>query len=418
MQSKTKNSILWLITISLLFPLFIQISGGIYNNMVVITDSGGLLDRLPLPISIGACLFGIVAYFRNYRQAIPAVVFVTALVAVMLLSLAFADANLDIERRKVLLAAQFLLPTVGLVFGQLVRDEKNIIPRAFMWVLLLLVPLQLLLGWGQKTMTLTHYLYVFSIYQHFQFVPIIFVMAFCLVMVHLWDHHRNLLRFLTVAMGIYVIASASFLAISLYSVFVFLFFLLKILRLKTGRLIGCVVFGAGIVTAGVVIGLYYGIAQKNTSIVGDNGQYIGKFQTLTEGKMPINIERRFADWALYSNWISENNRTLVFGHVEPPPREVKTSAHNWYLDFAYSFGLISLLPVFVLIVFTVYMVWRFRKILPGDTWWLAGLVAFVVLVDSNFKVTLRQPYPGIFAYFLWGLLLSRLRALAQPKLGA
>jgi len=31
-------------------------------------------------------------------------------------------------------------------------------------------------------------------------------------------------------------------------------------------------------------------------------------------------------------------------------------------------------------------------------------------------VTLRQPYPGLFAYFLWGLLLTRLRFPAKSGL--
>lgn len=417
MQSRNNNLIVWLIAIALLFPLFIQISGGIYNNPEAVTDSGGLLNKLPLPISIGACLLGIFALARNYRQALPAALFIGSFVALMLVSLLFAGADHMIEQRKVLIALQFLLPTMGLILGQLVRDEKNIIPRAFMWVLLLLVPLQILAGWWQKTLTLTHNLYVFSIYQHFQFVPVIFVLAFCVVMVHLWTEHKTALRFLTVVMGIYAIASASFLAIGLYSAFVILFFLRKMWQLKTGRLIGFTVFGAGIVIAGLVIGLYYGIAQKNTSIIGDGGQYLGKFQTLASGKMPVNVEHRLGDWKLYRDWISESNRTLVLGHVEPPPREVKTSAHNWYLDFVYNFGLISLVPVLALIVFTACLFWRFRKTLPGQTWWLAALVAFMVLVDSNFKVTLRQPYPGIFAYFLWGLLLTRLRFHAQPKRG-
>lgn len=415
MRSRITYLTLWLVAISLLFPLFIQFSGGIYNNVNVVTDSGGMLETLPLPISIGACVFGILSLFRNYRQAVPAALFIALLVTTMLLSVIFASVNLDIERRKLLIAAQFLLPTMGLVLGLLVRDEKNVIPTAFMWVLLLVVPFQVLVGWWQKTLTLTHHLYVFSIYQHFQFVPVIFVVAFCLVVVHLWDHHKPLLRFLVAIMGVYVIASASFLAIGLYSAFVFLFFLRKMLRLKTGRLVAFTVFGAGIAAAILVVGLYYAIAQKNTSIIGDEGQYLGKFQTMVDGKIPVNVKQRLADWEMYRTWISESGRTLVFGYAEPPPREVKTSAHNWYLDFTYNFGLISLLPMMVLIIFTAHLVWCLRKIMPGETMWLAGLVAFIVLVDSNFKVTLRQPYPGIFAYFLWGLLLSRLRFLAATR---
>lgn len=417
MPSRNNHLTLWLIAIALLFPLFFQLSGGIYYNAEAITDSGGLVSKLPLPISIIACLLGTLALARNYRQALPAAAFIGSFAALMLVSLLFAGVDQPVQPRKELIALQFLLPTVGLVLGQLVPDEEDIIPRAFMWVLLLLVPVQILAGWWQKTLTLTHNLYLFSIYQHFQFVPVIFVAAFCFVMVHLWDKHRAALRFLTVVMGIYAIASASFLAIGLYSAFVIVFFMRRMWQLKTGRLIGFILFGAGVVAAGLVISLYYGLAEKNTAIIGDGGQYLGKFQTLANGKMPINVEQRLGDWKLYRDGISESNRTMLLGHVEPLPRKVKTSAHNWYLDFVYNFGLLPLVPLLALMVFTARLLLRSRKTLPGRTWWLAALVAFMVLVDSNFKVTLRQPYPGIFAYFIWGLLLTRLRFHAPAERG-
>lgn len=418
MPSRNNHLTLWFIAIALLFPLFFQLSGGIYYNVDAITDSGGVVSKLPLPISIIACLLGMLALARNYRQALPAAVFIGSFSALMLVSLLFAGADQPMQQRKVLIALQFLLPTMGLVLGQLVFDEENIVPKAFMWVLLLLVPVQLLAGWWQKTLTLTHDLYLFSIYQHFQFVPVIFVAAFCFVMVHLWDEYRAALRFLTVVMGIYAIASASFLAIGLYGAFVITFFVRRMWQLKTGRLIGFILFGTGIVAAGLIIGVYYGIAKKNTSIIDDNGQYLGKFQTLADGKMPVNLEQRLGDWKLFRDGISESNRTMLLGHVEPLPREVKTSAHNWYLDFIYTFGLVPLVPLLALMVFTALLLYRSRKTLPGQTWWLGALVAFMVLVDSNFKVTLRQPYPGIFAFFIWGMLLTRLRFNALQSVAA
>ncbi|WP_092131104.1 hypothetical protein [Polaromonas sp. YR568] len=418
MEPRTSKLIVALLAVALLFPLFFQLSGGIYNSLKFVTDSGGVLGTLPLPLSIGACVLGVFALRRNFRQAVPAAVFIAAFAAGMLLSLVFATQGLHIEKRKLLLAAQFLLPTMGLVLGQLVRDEDNVIARAFMWVLILLVPFQLVAGWLQNTLTLTHYLYFFSIYQHFQFVPVIFVVAFGFAMVHLWDQNKALLRCLTAVMGVYAIASASFLAIGFYVGSVLVFFARKMMRLKTERLGSFVAFGLSIVAGVLVVGMYYGIAKTNTSIVDDNGQYVGKFQTLVEGKIPVNIRDRFGDWALFLNGITENTRTVVFGHVEPFSREVKTSAHNWYLDFTYSFGLISLLPMLGLIAFTAHLVWRRRISIPDRTWWLVAMVAFLVLVDSNFKVTLRQPYPGIFAYFLWGLLLSRLQAAPAARLDA
>ena len=39
---------------------------------------------------------------------------------------------------------------------------------------------------------------------------------------------------------------------------------------------------------------------------------------------------------------------------------------------------------------------------------LAAIVLFLVVIDNSLKVGLRQPYPGILTFFLWGLLLARL----------
>ena len=114
----------------------------------------------------------------------------------------------------------------------------------------------------------------------------------------------------------------------------------------------------------------------------------------------------------------ENKTTLLVGHAEPMPREIRSSPHNFYIDIAYTFGLLGLLPIVGLIGYTAYLCWQRRKYLSGSTWWLIAIVAYLVLIDSNFKVTLRQPYPGIFAYFLWGLLLARLQTILPGKLSA
>jgi hypothetical protein len=149
-----------------------------------------------------------------------------------------------------------------------------------MWVLILLVPVQLAAGWWQKTLTLTHYLYFFSIYQHFQFVPVIFMAAFCVAMVYLWERHKVLLRCLTVVMGVYAIASASFPGDQAFTAALFCCFSReKCWGSRRPASTSFVAFGLGIVAAVLVIGMYYGIAKTNTSVADDNGQYVGKFDT-------------------------------------------------------------------------------------------------------------------------------------------
>jgi len=66
--------------------------------------------------------------------------------------------------------------------------------------------------------------------------------------------------------------------------------------------------------------------------------------------------------------------------------------------------------------YTVYLCFKQRKFISVETWWLLAIVFYLVVIDSSFKVTLRQPYPGIFTYFLWGILLSRLRFPDSAKL--
>jgi len=133
---------------------------------------------------------------------------------------------------------------------------------------------------------------------------------------------------------------------------------------------------------------------------------------VAQARIPLNVRPRLVDWALYSRGIVESPWTLFLGHPRPFDRTVSTSAHNYYLDLLYNFGLIAVLPLFWLIAYTGVLLWRARRRLQRDLplLGLAVAVFFLVAIDNNFKVTLRQPYPGIFAFFLWGVLMSRLAA--------
>lgn len=394
---------LWMISVAVLFPLFIQLSAGVYNSPEAIVDSGGILSRLPLPVSILACLGGIWLLRDNYQRASLAFKVAAAMLFVMLVSLFLAGAGLSFERRKVILLAQIMLPVAGLVLGQLVMDDRQTIPKAFLGVLLLVVPAQLVAGWIQGQFVLTHNLYVFSIYQHFQYVPLILVCAFIIAMTALWGSHRKIFYFLTPLMAIYVVASFSMLTNFAFYSFLISFGVFRMLA-KDGRrdILGI------LAVVILCVGSYLAIMQGR---VNDDPQYIGKAKMLASGEAPRNVNDRLADWKLYGNGIMESASTVIIGHPAPFPREVKSSAHNWYLDIAYNFGLISWLPTLFLLGYTGWLLWQTRTQLPAETLWLAVIVLYIVVVDSNFKVTLRQPYPGIFAYFLWGMLLSRLLSM-------
>ena len=394
---------------ALLLPMFYQLSGGIYNTFIF--ESGGILSTLPIPISVPICTLGIVLLLAHYQRAKIAGMFIAALLAAMLLSVVFSGADVYFEPRKLILLAQFILPTLGLAVGQLVNDEKKVIANAFLAVLILIVPLQLAATWSEGSIMLTHNLRVFSVYQHLQFVPIVFVCAFVYTMAALWDTHRILVLILAPRIFIYALASGSFLAVGGFALSM-LAFGYQMLRRHTTIHYSLILssIGGSIVIAIIGAGAFYGIASKLPSHYGDNGVYVGKFFDLSKGKLPKNVSERLADWKMFGEGILESPRTIVLGHAAPLARTVRTSAHNWYIDIAYSFGVISLLPMAALIGYTAYLYRNRKDDLPLETQWLLFIVFFLVLIDNNFKVTLRQPYSGIFVYFMWGLLLTQLRA--------
>ena len=418
MKSKSKNVLAWLIGLGVVFPLFFQLSGGIYRDVFPIIDSFGVLSKLPLPLSIFVCIAARVFFARLWRKATIAIATAVGTLLVGLLSVWFAGDGMASAQRKFLMLAQVCLPLIGLLLGQVLDDPRKMVAQAFLVVVTIVVPLQLLATWLQGGLVLTHYVYLFSVYSHLQYVPLIMVCAYAFALTSLWDEQRIWLCIIALPMAVYLAASLSFLPIFAFVALIIVFAACRVwqhrrnLKLISLSLLLLVL----IATAGLT---YYGrLDGQRTSVEGQQPLYSGKFKVLAEGKLPINVIERFADWTFFGRAIIANKTTLLIGHTQPMPREIRSSPHNFYIDIAYTFGLLGLLPIFGLIGYTGYLSWQRRKNLGESTWWLFAIVAYLVLIDSNFKVTLRQPYPGIFAYFLWGLLLSRIQSTLPCKWNA
>jgi len=414
MNIQNKKTWLWGIGLGILFPLFFQFAGGIYRDLSPITDSQGVLAKLPLPISILTCVIALVFLLPGHMARVrPAMAMVLGTVAVSVVSLWLGGDGVTPMLRKLIVILQVLLPLVGLLLGQLIDDENKVISKAFLVVLSIVVPFQLLATWVQGGLILTHYLYAFSIYSHFQYVTLIHVCAFAYSLTSLWERnniYRIWLCIMVVPMFIYITASLSFLTIFAYIALMLSFVTFQLWTHRNNKkLMLAALMGVAVIALGSLT--YFGrMDGQRTSVEGEQGSFHGKFKALSEGKVPLNVQERFADWALFGKGIVESTKTILVGHPQPMPREIRSSPHNWYVDMTYTFGVLGLFPICMLIAYTGRLCWRRRQALPPQTWWLAVIVFYLVIVDSNFKVTLRQPYPGIFAYFMWGLLLTRLSA--------
>jgi len=418
-----------LIAVGVLFPVFFHLSGGIYRSPdTILYDSGGSVMDVPLPVALVVVFLGGVLLSGRYRDAAPALGLDLVMLAGMALTTTVTAADSGLETRKLVLLIQFLIPTAALVVGQLYGARDNALQlcaKAFLGVITAIVPVQM--GVSLYREYIWHHLWLFTIYQHQQFVPVVFVGAYLFAAFVLFENRRFRPWVLMLApiMGAYAAATYAVLALAFLvgglAVLVFA-------RSRTAAVSLCMILAVGCAAAFLhydrgstsfqaKYGTFLSTVPKAAADPGRDAVAPTESTGLAESRIPLNVRPRLADWALYTRGIAESPWTALFGHAKPFDRAISTSAHNYYLDLAYNFGLAALLPLLWLIAYTAALLWRARSTLVRDLplLGLAVVVGFLVLVDNNFKVTFRQPYPGLFGFFLWGLLVSRL--CASPRTG-
>lgn len=413
------------IAVLLVVPVFLTLGAGLFRSEEFLYNSVGLLSKLPVPLSVFACYAGI-ALLGNFRGANLALTTIFLFFVLMVLAtVATTSGNPFEERAKLLLLLQYVLPTFGLALGMMYERQRTgdyLAEKAMLVAIAVLMPIQLWASWLQGHMFLTPYVYWFSIYQHLQYVPAVVASSYLISLFSLWDIRvwRNLIIVVAPIFGVYIVASGSMLAAgySLAGCAAFALFRGKGGKSKedcqTELIMPGLVFGL-VLSLGVVYNSWAVWRSKLIAVTGGNGAgSVGMYtQKIAGSALPLNIKDRLEIWSYYLHKILSDPTTFLFGHAAPPDRSVWPSAHNYYLDIAYNFGILGTLAIVGLTTLTLVRLYQHRKLVLASSS-MAGLalvVLYMVLPDSFVKVSLRQPYPGIFGFFLWGLLLVRLDLL-------
>jgi hypothetical protein len=451
----------------LLFPVFFQISNGIFRATEINYNSGGVLANLPIPLSVLACYGGIIL-LSGYKRAYVSfsTIFFTCILMTMA-AIISTHPDPSKQQAKLILLIQFILPMFALILGQLYNPWKmdengRYFEKMFLFVLAIIIPWHLIATFYQGFIYLAPSLGIFSIYQCYQYVPLILVSAYLLALFALWQspRHKLLLLILAPLMAIYVAASMSFLTIAMLLVgwlgFTVFQWFSKHEKLPMIIFLLCIMLSFSYLyyakSRSEAVAFKFGDSasleklrqqkQQQTELQSQQGTRISDFETekgkagiqlltqqeqerlkeqrillqlkenekLDKMNIPVNTLIRMHYWYNYIVKIVSSPKILLIGNNEIPDRAEYPSAHNYYLDFIYHFGLIALFPVLVLLIYTCTMIYRCRHKIycsPGLTG-LCCVTMFLLLIDNSLKVGLRQPYSGIFTFFLWGLLLSRL----------
>ncbi|MBV6826570.1 hypothetical protein [Pseudomonas sp. PD9R] len=442
--------VLFVIAFFLLLPVFFQLSNGIFTDASFYFSSGGILSILPIPFSIIMCGIGIVYLGELTKARLTITILLLTCLSVLLTTVLLGMDFKSIENSKLILLAQYILPMCALVLGQQYGSRPGaitIMAKAFTLILLFTVPAQLMTTWAHGMNILSPSLFLFSAYQHLQYIPVIFAGAFLVAIFTLWEFptYRLLLSALAGLMGAYISLSHSILAIGLLT-FGLVCFSGRTILLRKNRLHASVTTMLAvfilIVSAssndsklskeklGVDTPSTAQMNESDTTDTIDNAVLQIPLDTHLEIpnivnkpeeevlQTPRNLTERATYLKFYINEIFQTPNSILLGHHEPPDRNVYPSAHNYYLDFIYNFGVLAIVPLLGLATFTIYSVIRnFPRVFSSSKIvGIVGVVLFLVFVDNMFKVGMRQPYPGIMTFYLWGVLLALLLKLKKRRL--
>lgn len=426
LRPRSHTRAIWLqvsIAAMVLAPVFVLLSGHVYRAPGgPLLDTGGSVLNVPLPISLGVCVAAIFLLGR-YRDALTTINIIFFLFAGMVFTtVVTTEGQLTGELRKFVLLFQFLLPATALVLGQMYGAEENSLKYAaagFLLIILFLPPLQLLLSMGDPNKLLTHDLIVFSVYQHLQYVPAVIVTAYLIALFALWDSPRARvpLTIASVVVGAYAALSYSTVAIVLAVMGALAF----LARNQARAALVCTILLIAAVTAvlymnrdALPLKQRFERSQSATQHRLEQAPTTEVPKSLLDA-VPGPLQPRLHYWHLYARGILQSGRGLLFGHSAPMDRALATSAHNYYLDFVYNFGLVAFAPLGWLVWYTVSQMWKLRSRLWARPSGIGLAIAFlfVCLIDNMVKVPLRQPYPGVFFFFVWGLLLAWMSEVAR-----
>lgn len=392
----------------IVLPVFMNLESGLFRDATLTYTSGGLFSKLPIPLSVFGCYVGI-ALLGNYRRANLGLMIIFGSFVLMVLStVATTFASRSEEQAKLILLMQYILPMFGLVLGMMYEGTKRneyVLEKAMLAVIAALIPVQLMASWMQHQLVLTPYLYIFSIYQHLQYVPIVVTSCYLMALFGLWNipSWGRLSIVLSPLIGIYIAASGSILAAGFLLLGTLIFALpRREIDKGTERTSNKWIVLSLVLVAGTT---YYILASRLSQFEG---------QLVDAGAVRMDSLRSILHtWLYYLNGIFSEPLTFMFGHSAPPDRQVWPSAHNYYLDFIYNYGTIGALMIIGLIAFTLIRINQNRKIILTSPVILGLMIVvmFLLFPDNLMQVSMRQPYPGIFAFFLWGLFLARVESM-------
>jgi len=440
-------------------PLFVQLDRGLYTDVKSVTGPRGVITNLPIPISVFVSAVAAAVMARRWIRE-PVVLLLGSTIPLMLVtSLVAGDGSVSWTKLKLLLF-QFAVPMAGFALGrEIARDAQAVRTGALLlfFTAATTVTAHLLSSWlVSRSALLSATVFGVGIYNHLQYVPVIVMSAYLLAVFLIVDPASGFSTRAGRSAVLFGVIVAFYLAASISMTATFGFWLALALLLLVIPASGRLVTGTTLVLAILISVIYTAVATPRSvafqaKLLGaddpESGPHAEMAGLVEAGDPDVlalfdledmaaegharelsdrrsvpprwrflpNIGERTYFWAFYLDATTSSVRAFLFGHPEQPDMTRFPSAHNYYLDMLYNFGLPPLIPIAAIILRTgMFGLARLRDMRRSPA--LAGLAfltALLLFVDNGLRVGMRQLYPGIATFLVWGLAFTMLETGAR-----
>ena len=394
----------------LLIPIFFLLDGNIYFEPAFKINSQNYLQNVPIPASyfISALLICYFFFKKNFKIFNYKIFIILFFCTISLTGLLIFTKSIDYYR--LINLVQFLLPWMGLVIALNLKIYLNMYIIIY-YFLIFILSLQLSVTFFLEKKIIISDIIFFTVYQNIQYVSTVFTLLTILVSINLFKDKKLEIIFLNLLSLIYSTLTYSLSSLSIFAIF-FSGCLLKFFFEKNQNRVK--IFKIFILSF-IFILLFLGFLNylkkdddKQKFVTNNNVNYYEnslKFKDILNFKTPANIILRIEIYKNYFQTISNDKRILFLGDKSGELDKKFKSSHNLILDIIYKFGLILVIPYLYLFFLILHKLSKFKNKTNDFTSFLILLI--VILVENFFKLSLKQPYPGIISFYLIGFYLKK-----------
>ena len=392
-NKKIINLIIFLIPL----PVFISIFDGLKNFKFNIIDgsefSEGIISLtvLPLPISYLLIPLLLVALLNNTNNRSNTIYFVSLSFFIALFSLSFSN---RLNFPNFLNLAQFFLPLVAIICGEIVGSNRRLnikFLNYFIIVALTIMVFQILFTLIHNTDYLSPDIYFLYIYQTEQYSSLALILiSFIYIHKRILDIEENnfdyKIYFTIFILLIYIYLSQNLLF------YIYIIMYVSFLCFFTSK---------------NILGYFFSIFVISLCL------YIESDKLLFDNDMFLDYR---SSWykAYFAEIIRTSQNFLLGSNVNNQLYQNLPGVFNYYLDFIYNFGFISITPLLILIYLTIQKTYNLRHFFLTNKKNLSLFFVFLLIlfIDSFLKVSLKQPYIGIIIFFIWGVYYGQIKKIA------